>query len=387
MPSLLTNNNNTLKKNASVLQSYASYIFFSLIVTGIFSNVMNFKINKIKVGPTTPTTPRTQDNYFTIVQVSPVPESYELSQVLLEITPYVKDALGIMRVADYKAKRLGETVYLYFANEQSAQYLESIRLDINNVTITPLIVPMKKGRAVVTDRQFNNSLHGVPITIILKELERQQEAPIYYLLELVRYFEKKGITTGVRLGYDEKRNWTTRNGFVTFLRQADARATGGEGCYYEHELQQNKFRASLSENVPMLVATEDLDRFKNGIVDWDKEAEAINQLIITFEFPGFLNCQQKVDNRKLVKDLHKKYDNVNLGASTSSSLLKRRQIIPPGGSKKKKTSDLGEKSKEIDKQVEPQAEAEESAGKSTETVTAESEDDVLRIDLEADMTE
>ena len=250
---------------------------------------------------------RTKDNFFAIVQIAPVPELYTLSQVLLEISPYVKDAIGIMRVADYKAKRLGETVFVYFPFKQSAQYLETIKLEFNNITITPVQVPMKVGRATFIDKNFSSSFHGIPITVMLKSLERKQEAPIYYLLELLRYFEKKGVITGMRLGFDEKRNWTINHGYATFLRQADARQVGGEGGYIEHTIQQKQIRATISENIPMLVAMEDLHLFSNGIVPWNQETEAINQLVITFEFPGYLNSNNRVDNKKLLKDLYEKY--------------------------------------------------------------------------------
>lgn len=292
-------------QNASVLFIYAWYrtLCFALIFTDTAMSIQ-VSINNQHVE-------RTQQDFYPIVQVSPVPVDVKLSQVLWDVSPYIRDVIGVMRVADYKAKRLGETVFLYCMNLSSAKMLESIKLEYHNQFISPSIVPMKVGRASFIDKNFDRSFDGVPITIILKGIERQKDVSIYYLMELAKYFEKKGVITGLRMGYNESRNWTTSQGFVTFLRQADARASSGEGGYIQHTIQSRQVRASLSENIPMLVSHEDLDRFENGIITWGDEAEAINQLVMTYEFPMHLAERKTVNKRDFLQQLHKKYEKVN----------------------------------------------------------------------------
>ncbi|KAL7045547.1 hypothetical protein ACKWTF_002257 [Chironomus riparius] len=356
---------------------------------------MNYKLGKrnaekAELNDRAEQSQRTQENFFTVVQIAPVPETYTISQVLLEITPYVKDAIGIMRVADYKAKRLGETVFIYFPFKQSAQYLESIKLNINNNTIIPIEVSMKVGRATFIDKDFSTSFQGVPITVILKSLERKQEAPIYYLLELVRYFERKGVVTGMRLNYDAKRDWTLPQGFITFLRQADARQVGGEGGFIEHIIQQKPIRATLSENIPMLVAMEDAHFLESGIVQWNQEAEALNQLITTYEWPGFLNSDKRVDNKKLIENLYEKYHKVYPGKNTAESskafLNNHKILVNPredaNGTEVNETPAI-ENEKSIDATIAEQGES----SKATTEIDTDSDDNVLHIDLEADIAE
>jgi hypothetical protein len=348
---------------------------------------------------------RTKESFFTILQISPIPESYTISQVLLLISPYVKDAIGIMRVADYKAKRLGEAVFIYFPFKQSAVYLETIKLEVDNKYVNVLIVPMKVGRASFIDKDFGTSFHGVPITVMLKSLERKQEAPIYYLLELSRYFEKKGVVTGLRLGYDEKRDYTVNHGYITFLRQADARQVSGEGAYIEHDIQRHKIRATLSENLPMLVNLEDAHFLENGIVPWNQEAEALNQLIITYEWPGYLQHHTKVDNKRLIKDLydkyHKKYPN-NDQSEASKKISKDRKITSHvtvdtttdeeadeeiTTNESKKPHQVGESSKQSEKQVDKATKEPTENQTEKQLDSVDSDEEVLQIDLGADIPE
>ena len=395
---IIINTKFSISLNASVLLLYAWYTrnFYSfLIISDKSVAIMNYKLGKrsaekAELNERAEQSPRTQENFFTVVQIAPVPETYTISQVLLEITPYVKDAIGIMRVADYKAKRLGETVFVYFPFKQSAQYLETIKLNINNNIITPIEVPMKVGRATFIDKDFSTSFHGVPITVILKSLERKQEAPIYYLLELSRYFEKKGVVTGMRLNYDAKRDWTLPQGFVTFLRQADARQVGGEGGFIEHIIQQKPIRATLSENIPMLVAMEDAHFLENGIVQWNQEAEALNQLITTYEWPGFLNSDKKVDNKNLIKNLYEKYHKIYPGKDTAESskafLNNHKILVNPRedatGTKVNETLAI-ESEKSIDATTADQGES----SKATTETAADSDEEVLQIDLDADIAD
>ena len=347
-----------------------------------------------------PPVERTQDDFFPVVQISPVPVDIPISQVLTDISSYIRDVIGAMRVADYRAKRLGETVFLYCINHTSAQMLENVRLEYNNQQIIPIVVPMKVGRASFIDKNFECSFHGVPISIILKGIERQRETTIYYLIELVKYFEKKGVVTGVRLGFNEKRNWSTTQGYMTFLRQADAKSLSGEGCYVEHMIQGRKVRAALSENIPMLVSHEDLHRFENGIINWSEEAEAINQLVMTFQFPMHLAEHQTIDNRALVKKLHKKYENVEFKKYSSDYTRKNIHVPFPNPAKRTKLLDSEEPpakvnktlSKDVPVAVQPPKAA---ANKSTvveevrdspespfEDIVSDSDEDILRIDLE-----
>lgn len=416
---------NYLILNASVLLIYAwyTYNYSFLILSGkSFIIVMNFKLGNSKAEKAVQKEriqnyPRSRDNFYTIVQISPVPDQYKLSQVLLEISPYVKDAIGIMRVADYKAKRLGESIFVYFPFKQSAQYLETVKLDINNTLISPFEVPMKVGRATFIDKDFSASFDGVPITVMLKGVERKQEAPIYYLLELCRYFEKKGVVTGMRLGYDDKRDWTMNHAYATFLRQADARQVGGEGGFIEHTIQQRAIRATLSENIPMLVALEDENILATGIVKWDQQAEALNQLIITYEWPGYLNHDKRVDNKRLLKDLYDKYHQKYPGMDNSESSKKFRkghkvtatmredttdeeEEIPVKKPKKAEESittrwtrildaEIGESSKQSETTPAKSADktSVEEKDQEVDKIPVEIDDDVLQINLDADITE
>jgi hypothetical protein len=357
---------------------------------------MSFKLGKRKAEQAemkerAESSTRTRDDFYSIIQIAPIPETFTLSQVLLEITPYVKDAIGIMRVADYKAKRLGETVFVYFPFKQSAQYLETIKLEINNASISPVHVLMKTGRATFIDKDFTSSFHGVPITVMLKGLARKQEAPIYYLMELARYLEKKGVITGMRLGYDGKRDWTMPHGYATFLRQADARQVGGEGGFVEHTVQQKQIKATISENIPMLVAMEDVHLFENGILPWNNDAEAINQLIITYEFPGYLNCNNRVDNKKLLKELYDKYHEKYpvLGDEKSKTVdTKNRRIIV--GQIEEATTSTAVKPLTTQSAKEPEeaeVTASPRAGEEQEKQHEETDEEVLQIDLDAEMAD
>lgn len=262
-------------QNASVLFIYASYrtLCFALIFTDTAMSIQ-VSINNQQVE-------RTQQDFYPIVQVSPVPVDVKISQLLLDVSPHIRDVIGVMRVADYKAKRLGETVFLYCMNHSSAKMLEPIKLEYNNQFISPLIVPMKVGRASFIDKNFERSFDGVPITIILKGIERQKDVSIYYLVELAKYFEKKGVITGLRMGYNESRNWTTSQGFVTFLRQADARARSGEGGYIQHIIQGRKVRAKRAKLAESNASPKESDSIENdevSIINFPPKAETLKPI-------------------------------------------------------------------------------------------------------------
>ena len=344
---------------------------------------------------------RTQDDFYPIVQISPVPVDIKLSQVLVDVSPYIRDVVGVMRVADYKAKRQGETIFIYCMNHASAKMLESIKLEYNNQFISPLIVPMKVGRASFVDKNFERSFDGVPITIILKGIERQKEVSIYYLMELAKYFENKGVITGLRMGYNESRNWTTSQGFVTFLRQADARASSGEGGYIQHMIQGRKVRATLSENIPMLVSHEDLNKFENGIINWGNEAEAINQLVMTYEFPMHLAERKTVNKRDFLESLHKKYENVNFPKYESAFTKEHIHKPYKNPAKRAKLAESNASPKESDSiendevsliNLPPKAapskpindpEVRDSPESPFEDIVSDSDEEVLQIDLDA----
>ena len=382
-------------QNASVLFIYASYR------TLCFALIFSDKAMSIQVSISNQQVERTQDDFYPIVQISPVPVDIKLSQVLVDVSPYIRDVVGVMRVADYKAKRQGETIFIYCMNHASAKMLESIKLEYNNQFISPLIVPMKVGRASFVDKNFERSFDGVPITIILKGIERQKEVSIYYLMELAKYFENKGVITGLRMGYNESRNWTTSQGFVTFLRQADARASSGEGGYIQHMIQGRKVRATLSENIPMLVSHEDLKKFENGIINWGNEAEAINQLVMTYEFPMHLAERKTVNKRDFLESLHKKYENVNFpkyeSAFTKEHIhkpyknpAKRAKLAESNASPKESDSIENDEVSSIN--LPPKAapskpindpEVRDSPESPFEDIVSDSDEEVLQIDLDA----
>lgn len=383
-------------QNASVLFIYASYSILCSAL--IFSD---FTMSKQSSSHNNQPAERTPDSFFAIVQIAPVPVDVKLSKVLFDVSPHVRDVIGIMRVADYKAKRQGETVFVYCMNHSNAQILESIKLEYNNQPVTPLTVSMKVGRATFIDKNFATSFDGVPISIILKGLERQREMTIYYIMELARQFEKKGVITGVRLGFNEKRNWSTSQGYITFLRQADARACSGEGGFVEHTIHDRKVRASLSENIPMLVAHEDLNRFPNGIINWGEEAESINQLVMTFQWPMHLAERQVVNNKELLKKLHKKYENVEFDKYSSEYTKKNIYVPFENPAKRAKLAEndpskepVASHSKDIPAKSHPPKieipkvtsipEVRDSPESPFEDIMSDSDEEVLRIDLEAD---
>lgn len=324
-------------QNASVLYVYASY---QILRSSLIFSDLNMTI---EVTITNPAIDKTKDVFFPVVQVSPIPVDIKISRLLLDISQHARDIIGIMRVADYKAKRQTETVFLYCINRSSAELLESIKLEYNNQLVIPTIVHMKVGRATFIDKNFEKSFDGLPISIIIKGLERQQEMTIYYVMELAKYFEKLGVVTGIRLGFNDKRNWSNTHGFVTFLRQADARSSSGEGGYVDHMILGRKIRASLSENIPMLVSYEHFDKFENGIVKWNEEAEAINELVTTFEFPMHLAENQKVKKNKFLENLHKKYENVEFPKYSSD--YTRKNIYVPYSKKRTSLADTIESPK------------------------------------------
>lgn len=371
----------------------------------------------IEVTINNPQRERTKDDFFPIVQIAPVPVDITISRLLLDLSQYARDIIGIMRVADYKAKRQEETVFIYCINKSSAEHLESVKLEYNNQPVIPIMVKMKVGRASFIDKDFSSSFEGLPISIILKGLERQKEMTIYYVMELAKYFEKLGVVTGVRLGFDEKRNCSNGQGFVTFLKQAVARSCSGEGGFIDHMILGRKIRASLSENIPMLVSHEHLDKFENGIVNWNQEAEAINELVTTFEFPMHLAENQKVKKNKFLENLHKKYENVEF-PKYSSDYTRKNIYVPysrkrtsladtcespkPSSSKKSKVNESIELPKSSDNSpkktvstiISQQAststksdvitEERESPESPFEDIVSDSDEEVLQIELDAD---
>lgn len=174
-----------------------------------------------------------------------------------------------------------------------------------------------------------------------------------------------------------------------FLRQADARHVGGEGGFIEHIIQQKPIRATLSENIPMLVAMEDSHFLENGIVQWNQEAEALNQLITTYELPGLLNSDKRVDNKKLIKNLYEKYHKIYPGKDTSESsktfVNDHKILVNPRkdstGAKLNKTPVETEKSNDATNAKQGES------SKSTVETPADSDEDVLQIDLDADIAE
>ena len=170
-------------------------------------------------------------------------------------------------------------------------------------------------------------------------------------------------------------------------------------------IQGRKIRASLSENIPMLVSHEDLNQFENGIINWGDQAEAINQLVMSYEFPMHLAEKQTVNKRKFLQDLHEKYANVKFPKYSSEYTRKNTYIPFRDPTKQSKLADSIESPKPSAEPESPKSpiatisspiagpskpsnnnDERDSPESPFEDIVSDSDEDILQIDLEADKT-
>lgn len=215
----------------------------------------------------------THQSAFIIIQITDVPASISLYNVLNKISDKVRSIVGIGRAADYNEKILGESIYLYCVDKEEAEYLETIELEFAGVTTQAKIVDLSIGKSIAPVSKYDREMRGVPTSIMLRKLARTQKAHlIHYLAELTRYFERSVITV-IRLGYEERRHQSQGFGFVTFLRRTTALEIGAQ----KHTIIRHEITTEISENIPVLIDPRFAGSFKEGL-RWGRDVEALNRL-------------------------------------------------------------------------------------------------------------
>lgn len=226
-------------------------------------------------------------NVYQILRVDDVPTRITFNKMLTMVESYARHIIGVARTADYAAKRLGTSIYFYCTSQEEALFLEDQEFDFvgdgrGNYQLT--IVDTVVGRAKLPDQVYSNRFECKPVTVRITGLDRynnKYEGYTEYLRSIVPYFENRGRVTGIRLGYDLIKRKTRKDGFVTYLCQLDAT----EVVNAQNVLFRQPIGATLSFNVPMLVSMQNSQQLHNGLIEWSREAEAINLLMVRHENP------------------------------------------------------------------------------------------------------
>jgi hypothetical protein len=313
---------------------------------------------------------------YHILRIDEIPVRISFYQLLSKLASYSRHIIGIARTADYRAKRLGRTIYVYCTSLIDARFMEQSYIDLvgdGRDAQAPTIVDSVIGRASLTNLNDNDRFAQIPVSIHIKGLEKQQDRTggTYYLMQIVKSYEDSATITGIRLNYDVRKSTTRNDGFVTYLHQSEAREIGGETEPKIHLEFGLEIAAMLSENVPMLVRIPDSLIFHNGACEWTEDAERMNQLIITHHVPidskGIKTSKQSSENHASTSsvqdiqesptvianlDAQEQVPSTSTTTSTSTSVTKAdviekepdksatsARIVISGGRRKKQSSD------------------------------------------------
>ena len=253
---------------------------------------------------------------YHILRIDEIPTRITFYQLLSKLASYSRHIIGIARTADYRAKRLGRTIYVYCTSLIDARFMEQSYIDLvgdGRDAQAPTIVDSVLGRATLMNDNNSERYAQIPVSIHVKGLEKQQDrtGATYYLMQIVTSYEDASTITGIRLNYDVRKSSTRNDGFVTYLHHREAREIGGETVPKTHLEFGRRITAIISENVPMLVRIPDSAIFHHGVCEWSEVAERVNQLIITHHVP--------------VKSVRKKSDKSSDDKSIDSQLTQNLQ--------------------------------------------------------------
>lgn len=120
-----------------------------------------------------------------MLRIDDIPTTTSLNEVLAKASPYCGNILGIQRVKDYNAKRLGSTLYVYVVTEGSAEDLVSLELDYADDGVP---------KAMYSVGYLPGRYSGIPLSIMIKDLQKLElhESKTNYLILLISYFERRG---------------------------------------------------------------------------------------------------------------------------------------------------------------------------------------------------
>ncbi|XP_070507530.1 uncharacterized protein [Chironomus tepperi] len=234
--------------------------------------------------------PRIFANPYYILRIDEIPSRIKFYNLLTKLGEYSRHIIGIARTADYRAKRLGRTIYVFCTSLIDARFMEQTYIELvgdGRDFQAPTIVDSILGRAKLTSGTESERYGQLPISVHVKGLAKQKDSfgTTEYLKRIVTSFEDSAVITGIRLNYDAVKRQTRTDGFVTYLYQREAREIGGEIEPVPHLVFNRQVTAVLSDNVPMLVRVPDAHIFERGMCEWSEDADRLNQLTIIRHVP------------------------------------------------------------------------------------------------------
>lgn len=237
---------------------------------------------------------------YVILRANNIPASVTLQQMLKCLTLVSRRIIGVFRTADYKAKRLGHTVYFWCTTKNEAALLEAAEyyfVGDGRAAQRLYLVDSIAGCATIPNIEFANAYEGIPVSVHVTGLKRMYytESFTEYLIGMLPHFELQGDVTGFRLNFDRVVGRTKSDGFVTFLNQRSAREFGGERKPTIHLLKGHEIGAQLSWNVPLLLPSYFTYSMQKGKAVYHREVAEENQLVIQHSHP-FIHPRGGDDN-------------------------------------------------------------------------------------------
>ncbi|KAG5667366.1 hypothetical protein PVAND_015349 [Polypedilum vanderplanki] len=232
------------------------------------------------------------------IKLNNIQRDVKLNVIALELAKYAKSIIAIFRQADYFRFSLHNTVFIQLTND--AEHLRLQRT--SRILIEDQVATVESTDLIFTSMAHNGNIrtlnlferNGAPLSLKIHGIDKKasQREFTYVLRDLLLTFESRSTLTGIRLTYDVKHKQIRDFGFLMFL-------TRGQAEYY-HESQvpfEDHFLAChLSDKVPMLTASSDLDTSdKHGNV-WNNYYRIINQLVV--ELPKPLDIEQQLLNEQ-----------------------------------------------------------------------------------------
>lgn len=226
---------------------------------------------------------------FAVLRLDNVPRSVLLSSVVESLIPQSRHIIGAARTADYSSRRLGHTIYFFCTDITDALFLENTYVqfvadgrDDQALTIVDSIL----GRASLPSGRPVDQFQGMPVNIYISGLERfyHREGTTEYVYQLLKYFERLGTVTFLRLNYDLKRHRSRSDAFISFLN-VDAQNLAGIRDPVHHSIGGRHILASMSPNIPILVRVPDENLLANGNAVWSTEIKQANQLMAVHRAP------------------------------------------------------------------------------------------------------
>ncbi|XP_070508409.1 uncharacterized protein [Chironomus tepperi] len=268
---------------------------------------------------------------YYILRIDEIPTRISLYQLLLKLSPYSRHIIGIARTADYRAKRLGRTIFVYCTSLIDARFMEQTYIDLvcdGRDAQAPTIVDSVLGRATLLTSHGSDRYASIPVSVHIKGLikQRGREGATNYLLQIITSFEDTATITGIRLNYDARKASTRSDGFVTYLNQREAREIGGETNPTKHLVFGREVSALLSENVPMLVRIPDSHIFNLGICEWSIDAERMNQLVIKHK--SSTKPLRKKSSKLTNRDVINSQNVQDIQESTTSPIIVAQEQVP-----------------------------------------------------------